>query len=235
MKLLYEGKAKQIFETENPNEILMHYKDDATAFNGLKKDQIHNKGILNNKISTMIFGYLKENGIETHLIKTLNERDQLCKKVEILPLEVIVRNYFAGSASKRLGIEEGVSCIAPIFEICYKCDELNDPLINDTHAIAMGIATREELDRVWELTAQINQLLIKLFDSVGVRLIDFKIEFGKDAEGKIMLADEISPDSCRLWDKDTNEKLDKDRFRREMGNVEEAYIEICKRLTKEEA
>lgn len=235
MKLLYEGKAKQIFETENPNEILMHYKDDATAFNGLKKDQIHNKGILNNKISTMIFGYLKENGIETHLIKTLNERDQLCKKVEILPLEVIVRNYFAGSASKRLGIEEGVPCIAPIFEICYKCDELNDPLINDTHAIAMGIATREELDRVWELTAQINQLLIKLFDSVGVRLIDFKIEFGKDAEGKIMLADEISPDSCRLWDKDTNEKLDKDRFRREMGNVEEAYIEICKRLTKEEA
>lgn len=235
MKLLYEGKAKQIYETENPNEILMHYKDDATAFNGLKKDQIHNKGILNNKISTMIFGYLKENGIETHLIKTLNERDQLCKKVEILPLEVIVRNYFAGSASKRLGIEEGVQCIEPIFEICYKCDELNDPLINDTHAIAMGIATREELNRVWELTAQINQLLIKLFDSVGVRLIDFKIEFGKDAEGKIMLADEISPDSCRLWDKDTNEKLDKDRFRREMGNVEEAYIEICKRLTKEEA
>lgn len=235
MKLLYEGKAKQIYETENPNEILMHYKDDATAFNGLKKDQIHNKGILNNKISTMIFGYLNENGIETHLIKTLNERDQLCKKVEILPLEVIVRNYFAGSASKRLGIEEGVSCKEPIFEICYKCDELNDPLINDTHAIAMGIATREELNRVWELTAQINQLLIKLFDSVGVRLIDFKIEFGKDADGKIMLADEISPDSCRLWDKDTNEKLDKDRFRREMGNVEEAYIEICKRLTKEEA
>lgn len=235
MKLLYEGKAKQIYETENPNEILMHYKDDATAFNGLKKDQIHNKGILNNKISTMIFGYLNENGIETHLIKTLNERDQLCKKVEILPLEVIVRNYFAGSASKRLGIEEGVQCIEPIFEICYKCDELNDPLINDTHAIAMGIATREELDRVWELTAQINQLLIQLFDSVGVRLIDFKIEFGKDADGKIMLADEISPDSCRLWDKDTNEKLDKDRFRREMGNVEEAYIEICKRLTKEEA
>ena len=235
MKLLYEGKAKQIYETENPNEILMHYKDDATAFNGLKKDQIHNKGILNNKISTMIFGYLKDNGIETHLIKTLNERDQLCRKVEILPLEVIVRNVFAGSASKRLGIEEGVPCKEPIFAICYKCDELNDPLINDTHAIAMGIATREELNRVWELTAQINQLLIKLFDSVGVRLIDFKIEFGKDADGNIMLADEISPDSCRLWDKDTNEKLDKDRFRREMGNVEEAYIEICKRLTKEEA
>ena len=137
--------------------------------------------------------------------------------------------------TKRLGIEEGVPCKEPIFEICYKCDELNDPLINDTHAIAMGIATREELNRVWELTAQINQLLIKLFDSVGVRLIDFKIEFGKDADGNIMLADEISPDSCRLWDKDTNEKLDKDRFRREMGNVEEAYIEICKRLTKEEA
>ncbi len=146
-----------------------------------------------------------------------------------------MRNYFAGSASKRLGIEEVVPCKETIFEICYKCDELNDPLINDTHAIAMGIATREELDRVWELTAKINQLLINLFDSVGVRLIDFKIEFGKDSEGHVMLADEISPDSCRLWDKNTNEKLDKDRFRREMGGVEEAYIEICNRLTKEEA
>lgn len=230
MKLLYEGKAKQLFETDQKDVILIHYKDDATAFNGLKKEQIPNKGRLNNAISTSIFHYLMKHGVKTHLIEKLNERDQLCHRVEIIPLEIIVRNVFAGSASKRLGIQEGTPCETTIFEICYKNDDLGDPLINDTHAVALGLVKVEELKTIYEMSSQINQLLIQLFDSVNVRLIDFKIEFGKDSAGNIVLADEISPDSCRFWDKKSAEKLDKDRFRNEMGNVEEAYLEIYHRL-----
>ena len=230
MNQIYEGKAKKVYTTENPDEVIIYYKDDATAFNNLKKGTIVNKGILNHKITTKIFKYLEDNQIPTHLIKTIDERSQLCKKVEIIPLEVIVRNTLAGSTAKLLGIEEGYELKTPIFEICYKKDELKDPLINDYHAIALGIATREELDRIYELTKKINLLLIDFFKEVGIKLVDFKIEFGKDKDNNIILADEISPDSCRLWDIKTNEKMDKDRFRRDLGNVEEAYIEVLNRI-----
>jgi phosphoribosylaminoimidazole-succinocarboxamide synthase len=232
--MLYEGKAKQIFETENPEEIVVHYKDDATAGNGEKKGTIENKGVLNNKITTLIYKYLMKHGIKTHLIKTINERDQLCRKVDILPLEVIVRNVIAGSAAKAYHIDEGTEVKEPIFEICWKDDNLGDPLINDYHAIAFGLATREELDEMYAQVKKINELMIEMWDHMGIRLIDFKVEFGKTSDGEIILADEISPDTCRLWDKETNEKLDKDRFRRDMGNVEEAYEEIFARLEKKE-
>lgn len=234
MRMLYEGKAKQIFETENPEEIVVHYKDDATAGNGEKKGTIENKGVLNNKITTLIYKYLMKHGIKTHLIKTINERDQLCRKVDILPLEVIVRNVIAGSAAKAYHIDEGTEVKEPIFEICWKDDNLGDPLINDYHAIAFGLATREELDEMYAQVKKINELMIEMWDHMGIRLIDFKVEFGKTSDGEIILADEISPDTCRLWDKETNEKLDKDRFRRDMGNVEEAYEEIFARLEKKE-
>lgn len=235
MKMLYEGKAKQIFETDNPEQIIMHYKDDATAGNGAKKGTIENKGVLNNKISNMIYRHLEKNGVKTHLIKVLNERDQLCRKVTILPLEVIVRNVIAGSAAARYKIEEGTEIKAPIFEICWKDDDLGDPLINDYHAIAFGLATREELDVIYAQTALINEIMIAMWKEMGIRLIDFKIEFGRTSDGEILLADEISPDTCRLWDSETNEKLDKDRFRRDMGNIEEAYEEIFARLNKKGA
>ncbi|MGL4254642.1 MAG: phosphoribosylaminoimidazolesuccinocarboxamide synthase [Fusobacteriaceae bacterium] len=230
MKQIYEGKAKKIYTTENPNEIIIFYKDDATAFNNIKKGTIENKGILNHKITTTIYDYLSKNGIPTHHIATLDERSQLCKKVEIVPLEVIVRNTLAGSTAKLLGIEEGYKLSTPIFEICYKKDELKDPLINDYHAIALGLATRDELNKIYELTAKINLLLIEFFENAGIKLVDFKIEFGRDAEGNIILADEISPDSCRLWDAVTEKKLDKDRFRRDLGDVEDAYIEVLNRI-----
>lgn len=230
MKQIYEGKAKKIYTTENPNEIIIFYKDDATAFNNIKKGTIENKGILNHRITTLIYDYLSKNGIPTHHIASLDERSQLCKKVEIVPLEVIVRNILAGSTAKLLGIEEGYQLSAPIFEICYKKDELKDPLINDYHAIALGLATREELDRIYELTAKINLLLIEFFKNAGIKLVDFKIEFGRDMEGNIILADEISPDSCRLWDAVTEKKLDKDRFRRDLGDVEDAYVEVLNRI-----
>ena len=232
MELIYEGKAKQIFKTANDNEVIIHYKDDATALNGLKKGTIDNKGTLNNQISSLIFKYLMKNGIKTHLIEVLNERDQLCKKVEILPLEVIVRNVIAGSAAKRFKMEEGSPVKCPILEICWKDDDLGDPLINDYHAIAFGLATKEELEYIYAETLKINDLLIAMWKEMGVRLIDFKLEFGKTTDGEIILADEISPDTCRLWDINTNEKLDKDRFRRDMGSVEEAYQEIFARLEK---
>lgn len=232
MKMLYEGKAKQIFETENPEEIVIHYKDDATAGNGAKKGTIENKGVLNNKITSLIYNYLQAHGIETHLIKVLNDRDQLCRKVSILPLEVIVRNVVAGSAAKRYHMEEGTEIKMPIMEICWKDDELGDPLINDYHAMAFGLATREDLDYIYDQTAKINEIMIEMWKQMGIRLIDFKIEFGKTSDGKILLADEISPDTCRLWDAKTNEKLDKDRFRRDLGNIEEAYEEIFKRLNE---
>lgn len=235
LEMLYEGKAKQVYKTDDKDLIIMHYKDDATAFNGIKKAQIQDKGILNNKITTIIFNELKKTGIPTHYIKTLNDREQLCQKVTILPLEVIVRNIIAGSMAKRLNIEEGTKPTNVIHEICYKNDELGDPLINDDHAVALGAATYDELATIYNLTNRINDVLINMFDKIGVILVDFKIEFGKNAAGEIVLADEISPDTCRLWDKQTNDKLDKDRFRRDLGKVIEAYEEILSRLEKNNA
>ncbi|MCR5349674.1 MAG: phosphoribosylaminoimidazolesuccinocarboxamide synthase [Acholeplasmatales bacterium] len=231
-EMLYEGKAKQVFKTDDEDIIIMHYKDDATAFNGVKKAQIENKGVLNNKITTIIYNKLIEAGIPTHYIKTLNDRDQLCKKVNIIPLEVITRNIIAGSLSKKLGIPEGTKAKNTIFEICYKNDELGDPMINDHHAVAIGIVTYDELKTIYDLTDKINKELQKIFIEAGVILVDFKVEFGKTSDGQIVLADEISPDTCRLWDANTNEKLDKDRFRRDLGNVIGAYEEIYSRLEK---
>lgn len=231
LEMLYEGKAKQVFKTEDPNVIIMHYKDDATAFNGIKKASIGKKGLLNNKITTMIYKELIKRGIPTHYIETINEREQLCKKVTIFPLEVIVRNIIAGSMSKRLGIPEGTKPSNTIYEICYKNDELGDPMINDHHAVALGAATYDELEQIYDLTRRVNEALKDIFASANITLVDFKIEFGKTPDGEIVLADEISPDTCRLWDSKTNEKLDKDRFRRDLGNVIEAYEEIDRRLS----
>ncbi len=230
LEQIYEGKAKKIYSTNNENEVIIYYKDDATAFNNIKKGQILNKGILNARITTIIFEYLMKNGIKTHLIKNISQREQLCERVTIIPLEVIVRNILAGSTAKLFTMEEGLKLDTPIFEICYKKDELKDPMINDSHAIALKLATREELDTIYRETSKINELLKNLFGGIGINLVDFKIEFGKDKDGNIVLADEISPDSCRLWDEKTDEKMDKDRFRRDLGNVEEAYIEVLKRL-----
>ena len=231
-ELLYEGKAKQVYATENPNEIIMYFKDDATAFNGIKKAQIEDKGVLNNKITTIIFNRLIKAGIKTHYIKTLNDREQLCKKVSIVPLEVIVRNIIAGSMSKRLNIPEGTKPVNTIFELCYKDDALGDPLINDHHAVALGAVTYQELDQIYTMLKKINEELQSMFSQIGVTLVDFKVEFGKTADGKIVLADEISPDCCRLWDAKTNDHLDKDRFRRDLGDVMGAYEEIYARLQK---
>lgn len=231
-EFLYEGKAKQIFATDEPDKIIIHYKDDATAFNGVKKASISNKGILNNKITELLFNKLEKEGIPTHFIKRIDERDQLCKKVTIFPLEVIVRNVIAGSMAKRLNIPEGTQPTNTIFEICYKKDELGDPLINDHHAVAINACTYDELKQIYAYTEKINNLLKKIFLDEGITLVDFKIEFGKTIDGKIVLADEISPDTCRLWDKETGKKLDKDRFRRDLGSVEEAYIEILERISK---
>lgn len=229
-EFIYEGKAKQIYATDNENLVIIHYKDDATAGNGAKKGTILNKGIMNNEITTILFENLEKNGVRTHFKEKLNERDQLCEKLEIFPLEVIVRNIIAGSMAKRVGIEEGTKPSNTIFEICYKNDDLGDPLINDHHAVALGLATYDELKEIYEITAKINDLLLTAFGKEGIDLVDFKIEFGKNNKGEIVLADEISPDTCRLWDKKTGEKLDKDRFRRELGSIEEAYMEILKRL-----
>ena len=231
-EFLYEGKAKQVYATDQEDLIIIHYKDDATAFNGIKKAQISNKGILNNKITELLFKHLEEKGIPTHFIERLNDRDQWCKKVKIFPWEVIVRNLVAGSMSKRLGIPEGTEIDNVIYEICYKNDSLGDPLINDHHAVALKAATYDELATIYDLTSKINNILKEIFLNEGIILVDFKIEFGKTADGQIVLADEISPDTCRLWDKETKKKLDKDRFRRDMGSVEEAYIEILSRLSK---
>lgn len=228
-EFIYEGKAKQIFSTDDENMVIIHYKDDATAGNGAKKGTIVNKGIINNKITAKIFKALEENGIKTHLVEVLNDRDQLCQKVTIFPLEVTVRNIIAGSMSKRLGIAEGTIPPETIYEIGYKNDDLGDPLINDYHAYVLGVK-KEELKTIYTMTEKINQILIKIFDEIGIKLVDFKIEFGKNSVGEIILADEITPDTCRLWDKETGAKLDKDRFRRDMGNIEEAYIEVAKRL-----
>ena len=227
---IYEGKAKQLYTTEDDTKLIIHYKDDATAFNGVKKASIEHKGELNNAITTLIFKQLIQAGIPTHYIETLNERDQLCHKVDIIPLEVIVRNIIAGSMAKRLAILEGTVAPRPIYELCYKNDDLGDPLINEDHALALNVVREDELAEIKRLTLRINEELKKLFDSINIKLVDFKLEFGKLPDGTIVLADEISPDTCRLWDKDTNQKLDKDRFRRDLGQVEDAYQEILKRL-----
>ena len=230
--LLYEGKAKKIFSTENENEFIVYYKDDATAFNGEKKAKISSKGILNNKISTIMFEQLAKDGIESHFIKSLSDREMLVKKVKILPLEVIVRNISAGSFCKRYGVEEGIVLNTPIFEMSYKNDELGDPLLNDDHAIALNLATKEEIEFLRSQTLKINEIMKKFFLNMDLKLVDFKLEFGKDVDGKIILADEISPDTCRLWDVNTNEKLDKDRFRRNLGDLVEGYQEVLARLNK---
>ena len=232
LEMMYEGKAKQVYATDDPDRVIIHYKDDATAFNGLKKDSIRNKGVLNNKITTILFAELNRRGIATHWIETLNDRDQLCEKVRIVPLEVIVRNVVAGSMAKKFGIDEGTELKTPVYEICYKNDELGDPMINDTHAVGLGLATREELDQIYAITAQVNEALKEILDQIGIRLIDFKLEFGKDSTGRVLLADEISPDTCRFWEKGTDKKLDKDRFRRDMGDVIGAYEEIYGRLSQ---
>ncbi len=230
LDMLYEGKAKKVFKSDVENVYIVDYKDDATAFNGLKKGTIVGKGVVNNRMSNHMFKMLEEAGVPTHYVEELSDRETAVKKVEIVPLEVIVRNIAAGSFSKKLGIEEGKKLLCPTLEFSYKDDDLGDPMINDYYAIAIGAATREEIDRITELTFKINEVMKEYFLTVGIELVDFKIEFGKTVDGEIILADEISPDTCRLWDVETHAKLDKDRFRRDMGDVEEAYIEVAKRI-----
>ena len=226
---IYEGKAKRIFKTEKEDEVLVYYKDDATAFNGEKKASIASKGILNNTISSIIFEMLKEKGIKTHFVEKISDREQICKKVDIVPLEVIVRNIAAGSMAKRYGIEEGTELKTTVLEISYKDDELGDPLMNDYHAMALGIVTKEELDYIYDEASKINKILTEFFLKQDIKLVDFKLEFGK-LNGEILLADEVSPDTCRLWDLKTGEKLDKDRFRRELGDLVEGYIKVLERI-----
>ena len=228
-KLLYEGKAKKVYATDDDAYCIVDYKDDATAFNGLKKGTITGKGVINNKMSNYLFQMLEKKGIRTHFVKELSDRETLVKKVQIVPLEVIVRNKAAGSLAKRLGLEEGTPMRIPVLEFCYKSDELGDPMVNETHILAAGFATKEEVDRISKMALKINEILIEFFRSVNIELIDFKLEFGR-CEGGIILADEISPDPCRFWDIHTHEKLDKHRFRRDMGGVEEAYEEVMKRI-----
>lgn len=228
-EMMYEGKAKKVYSTKDSNQVIIYYKDDATAFNGEKKGQIDDKGVLNNNITSSLFQLLEKNGIKTHFIEKLNEREQLCKRVEIIPLEVIVRNVAAGSMAKRYGLNEGYELQTIVFELSYKNDDLGDPLINDYHAVSMGLATFEELKEIYSMAGRINQILKEFFIKQNIKLIDFKLEFGK-CNGEIILADEISPDTCRFWDAITDEKLDKDRFRRDLGNVKEAYVEILKRI-----
>jgi len=230
MEQLYEGKAKKVFLTDDENVVIVDYKDDATAFNGEKKGSISGKGVVNNRMTNHVFKMMEKEGVPTHYVEELSDRETAVKKVSIIPLEVIVRNVAAGSFSKRMGVEEGTELRCPILEFSYKDDDLGDPFINDDYALALDLATQEEIDTLKAYTRKINEILIAYFLKAGMKLIDFKIEFGKTADGQIILADEISPDTCRLWDVETNEKLDKDRFRRDMGNVEEAYDEVFKRL-----
>ena len=231
IKQLYEGKAKIIYSTNEADKFIVYYKDDATAGNGAKKGTIHDKGILNNKISEFFFNYLKDNGVESHYIETLNEREMVVKKLDMVALEVIVRNVAAGSLAKRLGLAEGTPLKSTVLEYCYKNDDLGDPMLNRYHIFALELATADELSEIEKISFKVNQLLTDFLKTKNVKLIDFKLEFGRDEKGKIILADEISPDNCRFWDATTNEKLDKDRFRRDLGGVEEAYQEILKRLT----
>ena len=228
-ELLYEGKAKKVYATEDPDVLIVDYKDDATAFNGLKKGTIVGKGAINNRMTNHIFKILETKGVPTHYIEELSDRETAVKKVEIVPLEVIVRNFSAGSFAKKMGMEEGIKFKQPTLEFSYKNDDLGDPFINRYYALALGLATEEEIDAIEKYAFIVNDVMREYFDSLGIELIDFKIEFGR-YHGQIILADEVSPDTCRLWDKETHEKLDKDRFRRDLGNVEDAYQEVFRRL-----
>ncbi len=229
-ELLYEGKAKKVFATDDKEVLLVDYKDDATAFNGLKKGTIEGKGSINNRVTNYMMRLLSKEGVKTHFIKELSDRETLVKRVSIVPLEVIIRNISAGSFAKRYGVEEGIVFDEPTIEFSYKNDELGDPLINSYHAIALKLAKREEIEKIKAMAFKVNEVMKKFFASVGVDLVDFKLEFGKLANGEIVLADEISPDTCRFWDSKTHEKLDKDRFRRDLGNVEDAYNEMMGRI-----
>ena len=230
MKLVYEGKAKQLYACDNPEEIYVHYKNSATAFNGEKKEEIAGKGVLNNRITTLIFEKLQANGIASHFVKRLSDTEQLVKKVDIIPIEVVVRNLAAGSLAKRLGMEEGTPLPRPIVEYYYKNDELGDPHISTEHIDVLGIATPEEVEALKVGALQVNEVLRPIFEQVGVELIDFKLEFGRDVNGNVLLADEISPDTCRLWDTETKQKLDKDVFRRGLGSLTDVYEIILTRL-----
>jgi phosphoribosylaminoimidazole-succinocarboxamide synthase len=230
---LYEGKAKKVFATENPDFCIVEYKDDATAFNGLKKGTIAGKGVVNNKMSNFLMSMLEKKGVPTHFVEQLSDRETVVKKVSIVPLEVIIRNISAGSFAKRYGVEEGILFDKPTIEFSYKNDDLGDPLINSYHAVALKLATEEEIQLIKDMAFKVNDELKKYFVTLGIKLVDFKLEFGKLPDGTIVLADEISPDTCRLWDSETNEKLDKDRFRRDMGGVEDAYNEVMRRLMGE--
>ena len=235
LEQLYEGKAKKVFKTDDPELLIVDYKDDATAFNGLKKGSIAGKGVINNQMSNRLMAKLEKAGVPTHFVQELSPRETLVKKVSIVPLEVIVRNLSAGSFAKRYGVEEGIVFDAPTIEFSYKNDELGDPLLNSYHALALKLATAEEIDTIKRYAFQVNDFLKALWAECGVILVDFKLEFGRLADGSIVLADEISPDTCRLWDEKTHEKLDKDRFRRDLGGVEDAYDEIMKRLMDHDA
>ena len=234
MNQLYEGKAKRVYETEDPNLLIVSYKDDATAFNGLKKGTIEGKGVINNQMSNRLMMRLAKAGVPNHFVEELNERDTLVRRVQIVPLEVIVRNIAAGSFSKRYGVDEGVVFDKPTVEYSYKNDALGDPLLNTSHALALGAATEEEIETIHRYALKVNEFLKAFWLECGVILVDLKVEFGRTADGEIILADEISPDTCRLWDAKTREKLDKDRFRRDLGGVEDAYKEIMKRLMSHE-
>ena len=235
LEQLYEGKAKKVFATENPDIVIVSYKDDATAFDGAKKGTILGKGAINNQMSNFLMSQLEKAGVPTHLVEELNERETAVKKVSIVPLEVIIRNISAGSFAKRYGVEEGIVFDQPTIEFSYKNDDLHDPLINDYHAVALKLATWEEIEQIKTYAFAVNEFLKKTLAECGVTLVDFKLEFGKTSDGTIVLADEISPDTCRFWDAKTNEKLDKDRFRRDLGNVEEAYQEMMRRVFGEQA
>ena len=230
---LYEGKAKKVYATEDPEQLIVSYKDDATAFNGQKKGTIAGKGAINNRMSNFLMAMLEKHGVPTHLVQELNEGETVVKKVSIVPLEVIIRNISAGSFSKRYGVAEGIVFEEPTLEFSYKNDDLGDPLINRYHALALKLASREELETIQTLAFRVNEVLKAYFLGLGMTLVDFKLEFGRLSDGSIVLADEISPDTCRLWDSKTHEKLDKDRFRRDLGGVEEAYQEVMRRLMGE--
>jgi phosphoribosylaminoimidazole-succinocarboxamide synthase len=230
---MYEGKAKRVYETDDKNLVIVSYKDDATAFNGLKKGTIEGKGVINNKMSNFLMQILEKEGVKTHFVEELSDRDTLVKRVKILPLEVIIRNISAGSFAKHYGVKEGIVFAEPTIEFSYKNDDLGDPLLNEYHALALGLATKDEIALVKSMAFKINEVLKEYFKKLNVTLVDFKIEFGKTADGEIVLADEISPDTCRFWDSTTGEKLDKDRFRRDLGGVEGAYQEMMRRLMGE--
>ena len=231
--LFRSGKAKKVYATDDENLVIVDYKDDATAFNGLKKGTISGKGVINNRVTNYLMQLLEKNGVPTHFVKELSERETLVKKVSIVPLEVIIRNISAGSFAKRYGVEEGIVFEEPTIEFSYKNDDLGDPLINSYHALALKLATKDEIETIKDMAFKVNSVLKEYFLGLGIELVDFKLEFGRTSDGTIVLADEISPDTCRFWDSKTHEKLDKDRFRRDLGNVEDAYIEIRKRLLGE--